>query len=263
MERIFPNFSPRTTSGAKVIVNTPGSWRLEIPPGSEGHYRLAQIDDYASLPRRLFPWQAPFSISLQMRASAQDIPGTWGFGLWNDPFSLSLGLGGGTRHLPVLPNAAWFFFASPKNYLSIYDNLPASDSLAATFCSKSWSTTQHTLAAVSIPFIFLAPLARLLRRMARLYVFQDAAQLSLVLTDWHFYEIQWQPDKVIFLVDQEVVLQTQVIPVGRMGLVLWVDNQYFSFPASGRLAYGTLTNPETTWIEIKQLVCLTILSQTR
>src|SRR5512144_3136865 len=112
---------PRTTSGAQVVRLTSGGWRLEIPAGSAGRYRLAQLDDYSNLPRRAFPWQAPLSLSLRARASQSSLPGTWGFGLWNDPFALSLGFGG-ERRIPALPNAAWFFFASAPNYLSLRDD---------------------------------------------------------------------------------------------------------------------------------------------
>ena len=42
--------------------------------------------------------------------------GTWGFGFWNDPFTLSLGMGGAARRTPCGPRAAvWFFHASPPN----------------------------------------------------------------------------------------------------------------------------------------------------
>ena len=100
------------SGGGQVIQVSADAWRLEIPAGRAGVYRLAQIDDYSGLPRSGFPWQPPLELSLEGRSSsAEDIPGTWGFGLWNDPFGLSLGLGGGTRRFPALPNCAWFFFA--------------------------------------------------------------------------------------------------------------------------------------------------------
>src|SRR5574342_1167824 len=80
-------------------------------------YRYAQIHDYFGLPRRKFPHHA-LTLRLSARTSSDAIPGTWGFGLWNDPFGLSLGFGGNPFRLPALPNAVWFFGASKENYLS-------------------------------------------------------------------------------------------------------------------------------------------------
>ncbi len=79
-----------TTPDARAEHNPEASWRLSIPAGPAGHYRLAQIDDYSELRRRSFPWNAPYQLSLRARASAAVIPGTWGFGLWNDPFGMGI-----------------------------------------------------------------------------------------------------------------------------------------------------------------------------
>jgi hypothetical protein len=105
---------PNITFAAEVTRTATGAWRLGIPPGLAGQYRLAQLDDYRRLPRRAFLWHPPLSLSLSARASHASIPGTWGFGLWNDPFGLAFLQGGGVR-TPALPNAAWFFIASPQN----------------------------------------------------------------------------------------------------------------------------------------------------
>ena len=111
------------------------TWHLKIPAGPGESYRLAQLDDDDNLRRQHFLWSPPLHLKLRARTSSSEIPGTWGFGLWNDPFSLSLGIGGGTRRLPTLPNAAWFFFASPQNYLSFRSDKPAQGFLAQTFQS--------------------------------------------------------------------------------------------------------------------------------
>jgi len=91
--RIF-TFIISCTPEASVTPLKVGAWRLEFPPGPQGRYRLAQLDDYSHQSRKSFPWQPPVTLSLQARVSAPALPGTWGFGLWNDPFSLSLGFGG-------------------------------------------------------------------------------------------------------------------------------------------------------------------------
>ena len=244
--------TPRYTLGAQVVRLHSGGWWLEIPEGLAGHYRLAQLDDYSNLPRRSFLWQAPLNLTLRARASQSSLPGTWGFGLWNDPFALSLGFGG-ERHLPALPNTAWFFFASAPNYLSLRDDLPAQGELAATFQSPRWPAAVLALGALALPLLVLPPVARLIRHVGRRIVRQDAVALQADPTEWHTYRLEWSQRRVIFCVDGSSVLETGVAPLGPLGLVIWVDNQYAAWPPSGRLSYGTLPNPQPAWIEIEDL----------
>jgi hypothetical protein len=116
----YTQLNPHVTSAGRVeeISRESAHYRLSIPSGLADSYRLAQLDDYAHLPRSRFPHRAPLSLSLLAQTSSDSIPGTWGFGLWNDLFGLSLGFGGNPFRLPALPNAAWFFGASQENYLS-------------------------------------------------------------------------------------------------------------------------------------------------
>jgi len=222
-----------------------------------GKYRIAQLDDYTGTPRRRFPWQPPLTLSLRARASAESLPGTWGFGLWNDPFSLSLGFGGGTRRFPALPNTAWFFHASPPNYLSLRDDLPAQGFLAATF--RSGQLPAPLLAALSpgVVLFTLPPAARLLRRLARRLIWQDAALVGgngrYAAADWHIYQIGWNQDNVTFSVDGATILITRASPRGPLALVLWIDNQYAALPPTGRLSFGALLNPQPALIEIDTL----------
>jgi hypothetical protein len=127
-----------------------GHWHLEIPASSKRGYHLAQLDDHGSFRRGDFRWKPPLTLRLQARVSAQELPGTWGFGFWNDPFSFLIGAQGMVPRLPALPDAAWLFYASPQNYLSFRDDLPAYGFLAATFRSLpinpfwlAFSLTRH------------------------------------------------------------------------------------------------------------------------
>ena len=105
--------------GNSSVTSVSGGWRLEIPAGDDRHYRLAQVDDYVLSMRQLrLSHRPPRDIRLRARVSAADLPGTWGFGLWNDPFGFALGFGGTARHLPSLPQTAWFFHAGEPNWLS-------------------------------------------------------------------------------------------------------------------------------------------------
>jgi hypothetical protein len=238
--------------GGRVRQSGITSWTLEIPAGRKGKYRLAQLDDYLGLARSSYPWSAPMRINLCARASSQIIPGTWGFGLWNDPFGLAVIQGSKTR-LPTLPNAAWFFFASDFNYLSLQDDLPASGQLAATFSSPGKLPINLLLGLPFFSLVFVPPIARRLRRWLANYVKQDSEAFDLDPTDWHSYEIEWGLERVTFRVDGMVIKQTKIAPRVPLGLVIWVDNQYARWLPDGKFGYGTLVNSEAAWLQIDGL----------
>lgn len=248
------NLKSRLSRGAQIKRIDPKTWRLEIPAGSGGSYRIAQLDDYKSLDRSAFPWQPPLILEIHARASSQIIPGTWGFGLWNDPFSLSLDFGGGTRRIPSLPNAAWFFFASPPNHLVLNNDLPGAGNLAATFRTRDLPAPITMVGALTLPLFLIPPIARLLRRFGTRFVHQDTKHIELEVTDWHSYSLKWEEGQVAFRIDGEPVLTTTISPHAPLGLVIWVDNQFLSFPPTGRLSYGTLPNPDASWIEIQEVL---------
>lgn len=248
----------RTTPGATVQKTGADSWRLHIPAGPAGTYRLAQLDDYTHLLRRNFHWHPPVTLKVQARGPGHPLPGTWGFGLWNDPFSLSLGLSGTTRRIPALPNTAWFFFASPPNYLSLRNDLPAAGLLAATFQSPASQWPWLLGGAPGLPFLLVPATARILRRIARRLIQQEAVLIPDGPSPadpkrWRSYEIAWLPDCVRFQVDGHEIVKTGISPRGPLGLVIWIDNQYAALPPNGRIAFGTLETPAEASIEIRGL----------
>jgi hypothetical protein len=246
--------SQRLTPGARLEAQGEGVWRLEIPAGPQGRYRLAQLDDYARLKRRDYLWHVPLRMELQARASAEVLPGTWGFGFWNDPFGMALFSGAEPLRLPTLPNAAWFFFASPHNYLSLRDDLPAEGFLATTFHSPRLPALLLAPTIVGLPLLIARPAVRLLRKMARRFVQQDGVRLPLTLSEWHTFVIDLNQERALFQVDGEKTLETALIPLGPLGFVLWLDNQYAAFRPDGRVGFGCLENPQPAWIEISGLV---------
>jgi hypothetical protein len=241
------------TAGAEVTQINPISWRLEIPIGPQGEYRLAQLDDYTQRSRSHFPWKPPLSLALSARASGNLIQGTWGFGLWNDPFSFSLGFGGGSRRLPALPNAVWFFFAAPQNHLSLRDDLPATGNLAAIFQSANLPSFVLVPGIVFLPFIFIPPVARLFRRLARRLIRQETVSFNADLTEWHDYRLIWEAHRICFSLDDQTILESSLSPRAPLGLVLWVDNQFLAWSPNGRFEYGNLGTELPAWIEIKEL----------
>jgi hypothetical protein len=245
----IPGLLPHLTKGASITPLTDG-FRLLIPDShpavpvrSASGYRLAQLDDYAHLRRQDF-LHTLSTLRLRARASSGTIPGTWGFGLWNDPFGFSIGFGGNPFRLPALPNAAWFFHASPHNYLSFRDDKPASGFLAQTFRASPF----HPLlipAGLALPFS-----RRSTRRLLSRVVDEEGVNLSVDVTQWHTYRLKWKVGQVAFEVDDVQVLETPVSPRPPLGIILWIDNQYAAFTPEGRLAFGVLEGNEE-WLEIE------------
>jgi len=243
-----PRFSPQAE-----VKQTPGGWRLWIPAGEAGSYRLAQLDDYASLPRSRFSSSGPASLSLRCRASQKNLPGTWGFGLWNDPFAFSLGLQGMAQRLPALPNACWFFHASPENHLAFHDHLAGSGFLAQSFRSPRIPAPLLALGLPGLALLFSRLLSRWLRTVAGQIIKEDSRSLEVDVTGWHTYQFSWRKSGVIFSVDGSGVFESPISPVGPLGLVIWIDNQYAAWRPGGEVGMGTLKQQEAGWLEIVDL----------
>jgi hypothetical protein len=229
------------------------SWSLEIPAHPDRRYYLAQLDDHTRRHRNNYRWKPPLTLSLQARASAENIPGTWGFGFWNDPFGFLLNYGRLATYLPALPEAVWFFHASPQNYLSFRDDLPANGFLAASFKARKVFPALLALASPVMALALTPWTSSVVRRLLRRFVQQDATTISPIVSDWHTYELDWQADVVRFRVDGTDILQTSVSPPGPLTLVIWLDNQYAALPPGGRLSYGTLANPQPASLEIRDI----------
>src|SRR5271157_2017841 len=240
----------RLTSGSAIHRN-PTGWRLEIPAGAKGTYRLAQLDDYAHLAGRAFCWRPPVKVGLRARVSAPDLPGTWGFGFWNDPFGMSIGFGGNPRHLPALPETAWFFHASPPNSLALNDALPARGFFAGSIHSviPGWIALAGLPA---LPLLAIRPLSRQLRRLANRHIHQQAVSIAADVTRWHEYTASRLHEGCSFGLDGETILQSPHPPSAPLGLVLWIDNQYAGWTPQGVVRFGTLDNP-AAWLEIADL----------
>jgi len=242
------------SASARVEQHEDGTWHLEIPAAGRFGYRLAELDDHGSLRRRNFPWNPPLSLSLQARVSSQGLPGTWGFGWWNDPFSFMMAYNKVVPRLPTLPQAIWFFHASPQNYLSFVDNQPAAGFLVATFSSRKVPLALMVLTSPILSLTLLSRTAQLVRRLFRKVVLQASTLIHTIETDWHTYNLLWEPDRVSFHMDEILLLETDIAPQPPLSLVMWVDNQYAALPPTGRLKFGTLPNPEPAWLEIRDIV---------
>jgi hypothetical protein len=243
----------RTAHGGSVAEIEPGRWRLSMPSGPASQYRWAQLDDYIHLSRRQFAWKPPFELRLRARVSHADIAGTWGFGFWNDPFSMSFGIRGAGKRLPALPNTAWFFYGSQHNYLSLRDTIPANGLLAALFRSPRIPSALLVLGLPALPLMALRPAARLLRRLARSLVRDDALRPDLDVTAWQDYRLEVGRQRVRFSINGCPFFEPAFAPHSPLGLVIWIDNQYAALPPDGSLRFGTLPTSQPIWMEIDDL----------
>lgn len=233
----------RTTPNASID-KTENGYLLKIPAGDASSYRFAQIDDYFGLARKRFPHHS-LTLSLRARVSSLSLPGTWGFGVWNDPFGISLGFGGNRFRLPTLPNAAWFFGASKENYLSFGDK-PAQGFLAQSFRAPKFHPSL-ILAGLALPFS-----AKTTRRMLGKVIAEDASALSVNVAQWHRYRLEWSPKRVVWDVDDVRMFESAVSPNPPLGLVIWIDNQFAAFTPKGKISFGVLEGKEE-WLEIEDL----------
>lgn len=260
-----PFVIPRHTKDARVEVISSDAlhYLLSIPAGKANQYRLAQLDDYARLKRREFLLRIPIRLSLSARTSSNTIPGTWGFGLWNDPFGLSLGFGGNPFRLPALPNAAWFFGASEESYLSFRAasasgarNVPPSAQLgrylANGFLAQTFRAPRFhrwlILAGLALPFS-----RRIARQLMGRVIADEGVRLEVDATQWHRYSIDWREQRVSFEVDDAPVFESSASPHPPLGLVIWIDNQFAAFTPEGRIGFGVLENPEPAWLEVRDV----------
>lgn len=242
----------RTSENARVE-DIENGWRLTLEPGNARSYRLAQLDDYGRLPRGAFPHVPQLRLSLKARASQNNLPGTWGFGLWNDPFGLSLGFGASATRLPALPNAAWFFFASQENHLAFLEGLPGNGAMASVYRAPHIPAPILAFTLPLLPLLAWPPGSRWLRHRAARLIQQDSNAIAGDPADWHQYGLTWEKDSVSFSVDNKEILRTQTSPLPPLGLVIWIDNQYAAWPPDGRMRYGTLPTPANSWVDIKEL----------
>lgn len=280
----YTKLIPQHTQAARVEEISAGNhYRLLINTGGADTYRLAQLDDYAKMARRNFHWRFPARLQLSARASSHSLPGTWGFGFWNDPFGMSLGFGGTGWRLPTLPNAAWFFQASKENYLSFKYragldadrkySVPAQPALEAANGFLAQSFRSPTFHPLLIPAGLAFPFSRkLTRRLLGKVIGEDGINLrsqrslddtrestsytGLDVTLWHTYRLEWRENSVLFEVDGVPVLESPVSPKSPLGLVIWIDNQYAAFTPAGRIGFGVLENPGPAWLEVKDIECV-------
>jgi hypothetical protein len=237
--------------GGSVETNQDG-WRLTLPATAQ--YADAQLDDTAGLARSKLHWNPPVRFSVEARTSVAAPAGTFGFGFWNDPFNLSLGMGGAERKLPMLPQTAWFFYISPPGDLSLDPATPGHGWKAATLRSArmpGWLLAPIAVggaALLAIPFLRRPAFA-----LARRFYHTDETMLNADPAAWHSYRIDWLEEEVRFYVDGVLAMRSSHPPVGPLGLVLWIDNQYGVASPERGLGFGVLPLAAGQTLELRAL----------
>ncbi|GCE12358.1 hypothetical protein [Tengunoibacter tsumagoiensis] len=248
----------QTVLGTGSLSLQDAALRMEIQSLHKGHYADAQIDDYGKLARSAFPWRPPLRMEVRARSSlpaatqtstisTPDIlRGTAGFGFWNYPFSVR-------GDLLMLPEAIWFFYASPPSNMALVPDIPgwgwkaqvvhtmrpgAFLSLLPTALTAGWGLlTQQTQSA-----------ARWVQRLSGAH----EALLTTPLEEWHTYTLEWKSSCADFWVDGHHVLHAPQPPTRPLGFVAWLDNQYAIATPQGHFRFGTVMS-ETEWFEIAAL----------
>jgi hypothetical protein len=234
-------------AGVGRIESGPNSARLILPPCTSIEYADAQIDDYAGLRRAQYAHRPPLRLSLRARFSHDAMRGTAGFGFWNNPF-------GAQSKFPALPQAIWFFYASPPSNMALALDVPG----------PGWKTAMIDASRAQAKlWAFAAPLVTVLCRSQRLYRrvwprVQRALGINEAcitfargdITDWHTYVLEWGTVNAHWWVDEQLVLEALTSPRGPLGFVAWIDNQYAVVTPQGKLRFGLIDAPFEQWIEI-------------
>ena len=104
-----------------------------------------------------------------------------------------------------------------------------------------------------LPLLLIPLTGKLLRPLLRSFIKDDNKSLNLDATRWHKYEILCGYDKVEFIVDDNTVHTSTVVPKGRLGCVLWIDNQYAAYPPNGKVSFGILKTEKTEWLDLSEI----------
>ena len=242
--RLNPRWRVTQTGGGQLIVGE-GGLRLVLAGARQTRYADAQIDDYAGLPRREFPWRPPLRMTVRARASGP-LLGTAGFGFWNNPFSP---LGGS----PALPAAIWFFHAAPPSDMPLAQGVPGHGWKAATIDTTAARALRW--APLALP-VTLANQWGALRRRVWPRVQRDLciaeAPVAPPTEAWRSYVLEWRDDRARFLIDGGLVLESGCAPRGPLGFVAWVDNQWMVATPRGRFGWG-LSDAPVQWLELAEM----------
>jgi hypothetical protein len=239
----------QTCIGSGSLTITDSVLHMALSPTRQGQYAQyadAQIDDYGQRARSDFPWRPPLRMEVRARSSLPaattdkntgnigTLQGTAGFGFWNYPFSLR-------GDILMLPEAIWFFYASPPSNMTLVPEIAGYGWKAQVIHAMRPETL---LAAVPTALTIgwgrlsnnLQPAARWMQKISG----AQEAMLSVPMTQWHTYVLEWYANAARFWVDGTQVLYAQHPPTRALGFVTWLDNQYAIATPRGILRFGVV-----------------------
>lgn len=223
----------------------PNAVRLSLERADGEALSDAEIGDYQGLSRADLLWRPPIRLQVDARfsAPADQLVGTAGFGFWNHPFP------GG--RLEAVPQATWFFFASPPTRLSFARSRAGTGWTAATWSGGSVPAPLLWLGALSLR---IPGIRRLAMQVAdRQIDGSDQPLLAEWMTSRHRYAMIWRSEEVRFSVDGEELHATTSAPQGPLGFVAWMDNQSAILERSGPPRFGHLALDHPQWIELREV----------
>jgi hypothetical protein len=247
----------QTCIGAGELQCIHSALRMSLPPTPQDSYADAQIDDYSTLARAQFPWRPPLSMTVRARSSLpaatrtgnteDKLRGTAGFGFWNYPFSPR-------GDILMLPEAVWFFYASPPSNMALVPGSPGWGWKAQVV-----HTMRKEAALVALPTALAIGRNLLSKRerssqsaarwLQRLSGTQERLLDAIELTEWHTYTLEWHREYARFQVDGLTVLDAAHPPTRAMGFVAWLDNQYAIATPRGEFHFGA-THTDEQWFEL-------------
>lgn len=247
----------QTMIGNGTLAITDSALRMGLAETQQGHYSDAQIDDYGQLARARFPWRPPLRMEVEARSSlpaanasstaeSAVLRGTAGFGFWNYPFSVR-------GDILMLPEAVWFFYASPPSNMALVPGVRGWGWKAQVVHAMRLGALFSTLPmALSTSLALLTnetrPAARWMQRLSG----ASETLLDVEMTTWHSYALEWHAQEALFSVDGELVLRAPNPPTRPLGFVAWLDNQFAIATPRGVLRFGSVSTG-AQWFEIARL----------
>ena len=245
----------QTCIGGGLLHVSDSALRMTFASARQGQYTDAQIDDCTGRARSAFPWRPPLRMEVRARSSQPAatqnstsestaiLRGTAGFGFWNYPFSIR-------GDILMLPEAVWFFYASPPSNMALVPNVPGWGWKAQVVHTMRLGALAATgpmalSAAWAVVTGKTQPAAHWMQRLSGAH----EALLTVDMTAWHNYVLEWNYSQALFWVDGKLKFQAPHPPTRPLGFVAWLDNQYAVATPRGVLRFGTMASGPQ-WFEL-------------
>ncbi len=232
----------RFAIGHAEIERAPGIARLVVEGAAANELSDAELDDHRTAPRWNLHWTPPLTMTVRARFShpAGELFGTAGFGFWNDPFDW-------VGNIESPPNALWFFYASPHSEMAFVRGVSGSGWKAASL--NGGRADRVTMAVGN--FLFRLPgMSKLIFAAAEKRLSSAEQVLSVEMTEWHEYSLEWNMSEAIFRVDGHQELRASSPPRLPLGFVAWVDNNATTMGPGKEFEFKRIPIPQRQWMEL-------------